>query len=214
MPWRREQWWRRLMRKEGVTRTMRRMGVPYYRGPRWFEMLGPLLDRSTTLHAYTDVYMHGCTCAHECARMRTHAHACMCAMKMWQVELVPGLEHVLGLRPCPPSQPCSKVRPLNPRHRRVSANLRVSLALYLSLAPAPALSLSCVLVCVTESMYVSGRVGLRPAVHHHIAAVPRTDPGHRASGLVCWSGLVVAGLRTCSCIWFSVGALVSQGGTS
>ena len=176
--------------------------------------MGPLLDRSTTLHAYTDVYMHGCTCAHACARMRTHAHACMCAMNVWQVELVPGLEHVLGLRPCPPSQPCSKVRPLNPRHRRVSSNLRVSLALYLSLAPAPALSLSCVLVCVTESMYVSGRVGLRPAVHHHIAAVPRTDPGHRASGLVCWSGLVVAGLRTCSCIWFSVGALVSQGGTS
>ena len=176
------------------------------------------VDHPACVHGCVYAWMYVCarmrTNAHACSRMLTHAHACMCAMNVWQVELVPGLEHVLGLRPCPPSQPCSKVRPLNPRHRRVSANLRVSLALYLSLAPAPALSLSCVLVCVTESMYVSGRVGLRPAVHHHIAAVPRTDPGHRASGLVCWSGLVVAGLRTCSCIWFSVGALVSQGGTS
>ena len=197
-----------------MTRTMRRMGVPYYRGYRRYEMLGPLLDRSTTLHAYTDAYMHGCTCTHAYSRILTHAHACMCAMYVWQVELVPGLEHVLGLRPCPPSQPCSKVRPLNPRHRRVSSNLRVSLALYLSLAPAPALSLSCVLVCVTESMYVSGRVGLRPAVHRHITANPPTDPGHRPSGLVCWCGLVVAGLRSCFCIWFSIGALVSQGGTS
>ena len=181
------------MRKEGVTRTMRRMGVPYYRGPRWFEMLGPLLDRSTTLHAYTDVYMHGCTCAHECARMLTHAHACMCAMKMWQVELVPGLEHVLGLRPCPPSQPCSKVRPLNPRHRRVSANLRVSLALYLSLAPAPALSLLCACVCNREYVRIwAGWVETCCASPHSSRSTHRPRaPGKRARLLEwtrrCWT---------------------------
>ena len=178
-----------------MTRTMRRMGVPYYRGYRRCEMLGPLLDRSTTLHAYTDAYMHGCTCTHAYSRILTHAHACMCAMYVWQVELVPGLEHVLGLRPCPPSQPCSKLRPLNPRHRRASSNLRVSAALYLSLAPAHALPLLCACVYKTEREYVriwAGWVETCCTPPHNSQSTHRPRaPAKRARMLVwtrrCWT---------------------------